>query len=79
MRYLLIPMIVYLIGLCLFYVLQGSSGEHVSMKFAMVMTGSRIIIEVVDCECIVRQDSTGHLRLHVIGDDGDKIACSSIS
>jgi len=55
---------------------QGSSGEHVSMKFAMVMTGSRIIIEVVDCECIVRQDSTGHLRLHVIGDDGDKIACS---
>ena len=45
----------------------------------MVMTGSRIIIEVVDCECIVRQDSTGHLRLHVIGDDGDKIACSSIS
>ena len=57
---------------------QGSNGELVRMKFALVQTDPRIIIEVIDCECMVGQDTQGHIRVHVIG-EGDNISCSSIS
>ena len=59
-------------------IFQVSNSERVRMKFALVNTEQRIIIEVIDCGCTVGQDTEGHIRLHVIG-EGDNISCSSIS